>query len=74
MSNQKTVIVDVTFDVVNDKTEDMMTAARRLLAAEAEIAVAKQELDKALTARKEYVEGVLWQLQNGRNAIQLDVI
>lgn len=74
MSNTKTVIVDVTFDVVNDKTEDMMTAARRLLAAEAEIAVAKQELDRALTARKEFVEGVLWQLQNGRNAIPLDVI
>ena len=74
MSNTKTVIVDVTFDVVNDKTEDMMTAARRLLAAEAEIAVAKQELDRALTARKEFVEGVLWQLQNGCNAIPLDVI
>jgi len=74
VSNTKTVIVDVTFDVVNDKTEDMMTAARRLLAAEAEIAVAKQELDRALTARKEFVEGVLWQLQNGCNAIPLDVI
>jgi len=69
VSNPKTVIVDVTFDVVNDKTEDMMTAARRLLAAEAEIAVAKQELDKALTTRKEFVEGVLWQLQHGRDVI-----
>lgn len=66
--------VDVTYDVVNDKTEELMTAARRLVEAEASIAVAKQELKKALETRKGFIEGVVFQMDNGRNAIQLDVI
>jgi len=68
------VFVNVSYDTVNDKTEEMLDAARALLKAEAEIAVARQELGKALAERKLFVEGVLFQLENGRNAIPLDVI
>jgi len=66
--------VNVSYDTVNDKTEEMLDAARALLKAEAEIAVARQELGKALAERKLFVEGVLFQLENGCNAIPLDVI
>lgn len=66
--------VDVTYDVVNDKTEELMTAARRLVEAEAAIAEAKAELKKALDTRKGFIEGVVFQLDNGRNAVRLDVI
>lgn len=66
--------MNVSFDTVNDKTEEMLEAARALLRAENEIAVARQELGKALADRKGFVEGVLFQLENGRNAIPLDVV
>lgn len=59
MSQPFNVICDVFYDVTNDKTEDLLTAARRLVEAERQIAAAKAQLHEALTSRKAFVEDVL---------------
>ena len=65
MSNPNHAInIDVTFNVGEDKTEELLTAARRLVEAELEIAAAKTALHGALTTRKSFVEGVLAKLQD----------
>lgn len=69
-----TVDVNVFADTVNDKTEILLDAARALLRAEAEIAVAKEELHKAITERKFFVDGVLFQLVKDSKTTGLPVI
>ena len=59
MSQPSNVICDVFYDVTNDKTEDLLTAARRLVEAERQIAAAKAQLHEALTTRKAFVDDVL---------------
>lgn len=62
MSKLSTVICDVAFDVTQDKTEELLTAARRLVEVEKQIADAKAQLHTALVERKSFVDGVLHQL------------
>ena len=62
MSKLSTVICDVAFDVTQDKTEELLTAARRLVEAEKHIADAKAQLHTALVERESFVDGVLHQL------------
>jgi hypothetical protein len=59
MSKAFNVMCDVVYDVTNDKTEDLLTAARRLVEAEKQIAAAKAQLHEALTTRKAFVDDVL---------------
>ena len=59
MSKPFNVMCDVVYDIVNDKTEDLLTAARRLVEAEKQIAAAKAQLHEALTTRKSFVDDVL---------------
>jgi hypothetical protein len=59
MSKPFNVMCDVVYDVTNDKTEDLLTAARRLVEAEKQIAAAKAQLHEALTTRKAFVDDVL---------------
>lgn len=59
MSKPFNVMCDVVYDVTNDKTEDLLTAARRLVEAEKQIAAAKAQLHEALTSRKAFVDDVL---------------
>lgn len=59
MSKPFNVMCDVVYDVTNDKTEDLLVAARRLVEAEKAIAAAKAQLHEALTSRKAFVDDVL---------------
>jgi len=59
MSKPFNVMCDVVYDVTNDKTEDLLTAARRLVEAEKQIAAAKAQLHEALTTRRAFVDDVL---------------
>jgi len=59
MSKPFNVMCDVVYDITNDKTEDLLTAARRLVEAEKHIAAAKAQLHEALTTRKAFVDDVL---------------
>lgn len=53
------VQINLQFCVVNDKSEDLMTAARQLFDIEDQIKAAKVQLQEALATRKSHLEGVL---------------
>jgi hypothetical protein len=62
MSKMINVACDIVVDTVNDQTEDVLFAARKLVELEKQVADAKAQLHKTLTERKGFVDGVLCQL------------
>lgn len=62
MSKMINVACDIVVDTVNDQTEDVLCAARKLVELEKQVADAKAQLHKVLTERKGFVDGVLFQL------------
>ena len=57
---------DISFDVVNDSTESLLTAGRALVQLQEDVVEAQANLAMALVLKHQHINGVLAQLETSK--------
>lgn len=57
---------DISFDVVNDSTESLLTAGRALVQLQEDVVEAQASLAMALVLKHQYINGLLMQLETSK--------
>ena len=57
---------DISFDVVNDSTESLLTAGRALVQLQVDVVEAQASLAMALVLKHQHINGVLAQLETSK--------
>lgn len=57
---------DISFDVVNDSTESLLTAGRALVQLQEDVVEAQANLAMALVLKHQYINGLLMQLETSK--------